>query len=287
MTLLQYGTILALLGISIIKPFLYRPLAEKYPASFAAEFTSAWVMLMILISAPFMYQYLFDIKDIICAHPIAVFFTFVKGIFIWYAYRYAQTINHDSTSSTVFFPFISLAIASLSINLFFHENLALVHLLSIISLGVLGLIFCFKGDAKRMNHQWMISFGIAIFFSAACPIIDHVAIKEIGRYTYFVISNIVMFIFALFSGFSLHQLKLSFTSKEIALAGFIGALLEITIIGASVNILPVSFVAFFRRMAAPIVMVISAIRYKEQTVKNQLVFGCLALLFALPIILMK
>ena len=138
-----------------------------------------------------------------------------------------------------------------------------------------------------MDRQWMISFGIAIFFSAACPIIDHAAISEIGRYAYFVISNVVMFIFALFSGFNLQKLRLSFTSKEVIWAGFIGALLEITIIGASVNILPVSFVAFFRRMAAPIVMVISAIKYKEQTVRNQLIFGCLALLFALPIILMK
>lgn len=287
MTLLQYGTILALLLISIIKPFLYRPLAEKYPARFAADFTSVWMMVVIFISLPFMYQDFTNIKAIAINHPVAIFFTLVKGLFIWFVFRYAQFINRDSTSSTVFFPFISLAIASLTINLFFHENLALIHLVSILGLGLLGALFCFMGDAKRMSRKWLISFGIATFFSAACPIIDHAAISSIGRYTYFVISNATMFVFTLLTGLNYKRLKMIFTTKEVALAGIVGALLEITIIGASVNILPVSFVAFFRRMAAPIVMVVSAIKYKEQTVKNQLIFGCLAFLFALPIILMK
>ena len=128
MTLLQYAAILALLGISIIKPFLYRPLAEKYPANFAPEFTVAWIMPFILLSLPFMYPYLIDAVPTIKAHPTSFVLTILKGVLIWYAYKYAQIINHDSTSSTVFFPFISLATASLTINLFFHENLAPTHI---------------------------------------------------------------------------------------------------------------------------------------------------------------
>ncbi len=287
MTLLQYAAILALLGISIIKPFLYRPLAEKYPANFAPEFTVAWIMPFILLSLPFMYPYLIDAVPTIKAHPASFVLTILKGVLIWYAYKYAQIINHDSTSSTVFFPFISLATASLTINLFFHENLAPTHLFSIVSLGILGLFFCFAGDAKRMSYTGKINFVIAIFFSAVCPVIDHIAITDLGRYTYFFISNVAMFVFAFFTGLNYKKLKLIFTTKDVVWAGIIGAMLEITIIGVSVNILPVSFTAFFRRMAAPIVMVISAIKYKEQTVRNQLIFGCLALLFALPIILMK
>lgn len=287
MTVIQYCAIVALLGISIIKPFLYKPLAEKYPASFASELTVSWLMPFILLSFPFMYPYLIDALPAIKAHPVSLILTVFKGVFIWYAYEYAQIINRDSTSSTVFFPFISLAAASLIINLFFHENLALIHLLSIVSLGILGLVFCFAGDAKRMSHVWKINFAIAIFFSAICPIIDHIAITDLGRYTYFIISNLVMFIFAFFRGLNYKRLKLIFTTKDVIAAGIVGALLEITIIGVSVYILPISFTAFFRRMAAPIVMVISAIKYKEQTVRNQLIFGCLALLFALPIILMK
>lgn len=42
------------------------------------------------------------------------------------------------------------------------------------------------------------------------------------------------------------------------------------------------FVSFFMRLSAPIVMIFSAIKFKEQTITNQFVFGCLAILFAIP-----
>ena len=90
MTLLQYAAILALLGISIIKPFLYRPLAEKYPANFAPEFTVAWIMPFILLSLPFMYPYLIDAVPTIKAHPTSFVLTVLKGVLIWYAYKYAM-----------------------------------------------------------------------------------------------------------------------------------------------------------------------------------------------------
>jgi len=49
----------------------------------------------------------------------------------------------------------------------------------------------------------------------------------------------------------------------------------------------VSIVAVFLRLSVPVVMIISAIKYKEQSVKNQLSFSLIAILLALPIILMK
>lgn len=48
--------------------------------------------------------------------------------------------------------------------------------------------------------------------------------------------------------------------------------------------MPVSFVTLFMRLAAPIVMIISAVIYHEQSVKNQLSFSLLAFLLALPLI---
>ena len=75
-----------------------------------------------------------------------------------------------------------------------------------------------------------------------------------------------------------------FCNKQVAAAGIVYTASEFLIIYTSVNLLPVSFVAMFMRLAAPAVMLISAVRYHEQSVKNQLVFGLLALLFALPLI---
>ena len=62
---------------------------------------------------------------------------------------------------------------------------------------------------------------------------------------------------------------------------------EFLVIFASINILPVSIVAVFLRLSVPVVMIYSAIRYKEQSLKNQLVFALIAITLALPIILIK
>ena len=78
-----------------------------------------------------------------------------------------------------------------------------------------------------------------------------------------------------------------FKNKTMASAGLIYVVSEFLIIFASINILPVSFVTVFFRLAAPIVMIISAYKYKEQTVRNQLIFGGIAFLLALPLIFFK
>ena len=78
-----------------------------------------------------------------------------------------------------------------------------------------------------------------------------------------------------------------FTDKNIIYAGIFYAVTEFLVIYASINILPVSIVAVFLRLSVPVVMVYSAIRYKEQSLKNQLSFAIVAILLALPIILIK
>ena len=78
-----------------------------------------------------------------------------------------------------------------------------------------------------------------------------------------------------------------FKKRELAVAGSFNAIAEFFVIFASINLLPVSFVSLFNRLSVPIVMLISAYYFKEQTIRNQLIFGILALLLALPLILIR
>ena len=73
-----------------------------------------------------------------------------------------------------------------------------------------------------------------------------------------------------------------FCKKEVVVAGVFTVCYEILVLASMVAIMPVSFVSFFMRLSAPLVMVFSAIKFREQSVKNQLIFGCLALILALP-----
>ena len=87
--------------------------------------------------------------------------------------------------------------------------------------------------------------------------------------------------------FSTNDLKPIFTNKIIVIAGVFYTVSEFFVIYASINILPVSIVAVFLRLSVPIVMVVSAIKYKEQSLSSHLTFGLAAIILALPIIMMK
>ena len=177
-----------------------------------------------------------------------------------------------------------MALGSLVNNIFFKEGLALFQLLCICGLGILGLLFILKGDAKLLSQKGKINFGVIIIIGALFSVIDHIAIPQIGWYSHLLFSSITMFIVCLIHGISKQDYRNIFMNKNVAVAGIVYTLSEFLIIYSSINILPVSFVAVFMRMAAPIVMIISALKYGEQSWKNQLAFGIFAMILALPLI---
>lgn len=77
-----------------------------------------------------------------------------------------------------------------------------------------------------------------------------------------------MFIISVFHKSSKKDLKAVLTNKTIMCAGIFYTISEFFVIYASINILPVSIVAVFLRLSVPIVTVVSAIKYKEQNLKN-------------------
>lgn len=282
MTILQIGVGLFILGLAVLRPFLYKPVAEKYEASFSSVFFCLWMILGILVSFVFMGEELVLLKEIIKNNSFAFLGGVLKGAFVWAAVLTSQVINKKSVSSSVFFPFISLSLASIVLNLFFGENLEIVHLISIILLGVLGGVFLVFGDAKRMSLSEKGMFWLAVFFTSGCSVCDHIGIKGMGWYLYLVVSNVVMFLFVLIKGISREDIKAVFGQKEVVKAGFFTLCYESVIIASMIAVMPVSIASFFMRLSAPVVMIFSAIKFREQTVKNQLIFGGLAIILALP-----
>ena len=282
MSLFQFVVGLLILIFGSIKPILFKPVAEKYAPNFSSLFVGTWIIGAIVITFPFMRENLYDSFELMKLNPYSVLAAILKGGFVWGAVWSMQIINKKSTSSSVFFPFISLSLASLTMNLFLNEGLKIVHLVSIVLLGVLGCFYCFFGDAKRMSISEKRMFFIAVIFAGGCSVMDHIGISGIGWYPYLVISNIVMLLFVFKKGVSKDDLKNIFMQKDVAVAGIFNVCYEVLILASMVVIMPVSFVSFFMRLSAPLVMVFSAIKFKEQTIKNQLVFGCLAILLAMP-----
>ena len=130
-------------------------------------------------------------------------------------------------------------------------------------------------------------FFIATVIMASFAISDHVAIPKVGWYAHLLVSSVAMFLICLLYPVSRKAFRLVLNDRRVVYAGVFYTVSEFLVIYASINILPVSVVAVFLRLSVPVVMVISAIKYKEQNIKNQLGFGIIAILLALPIILIK
>ena len=282
MTVFQFMIGILILSLGVLKPLLFKPVAEKYVPNFSSLFVGVWIVVAIIFSIPFMYEVFLNSISLMKLNPWSLLAAVLKGGFVWGAVWSMQIINKKSTSSSVFFPFISLSLASITMNLFLDEGLKPIHLMSIVLLGVLGGFYCFLGDARRMSISEKRMFFIAVIFAGGCSVMDHIGISGIGWYPYLVISNITMLLFVIKKGVSKVDFKNIFTQKEVVVAGIFNVCYETLILASMVAIMPVSFVSFFMRLSAPLVMVWSAVKFKEQTIKNQLAFGCLALILALP-----
>lgn len=160
-------------------------------------------------------------------------------------------------------------------------------MLCICGFGGLGILFLQKGDAQRLSHKDVIFFFAATIIMASFTVSDHVTIPEVGWYAHLLVSSVVMCLMCFAYRDSRTAFKIAAKNKKMIYAGIFYCVSEFLVIYASINILPVSIVAVFLRLSVPVVMVISAIKYKEQNIKNQLLFGISAILLALPILLIK
>jgi len=286
MTYIQILTGFLILLSMIMRPMAYKPVAIYFPPKMSSAFTSTWLMVGLLLTAPFFGHLLSENFTQIIQSPY-VLLSVLKGILLFSMIEFQQIVNKESTSSSVFFGFIALALGSFCNNIFFNEGLAFFQLMCVFGLGLVGLFFFLIGDAKRLSRRGKICFVMIVLYSALFSVTDHLAIPAIGWYPHLCISSFVMFLGCFAKGIHKTDFINMFYNRYIVYAGFIYTASEFLVIYASTNILPVSFVAVFMRLAAPVVMVVSAFKYKEQTWTNQLVFGIVSIALALPLILIK
>ncbi len=286
MSYLQILTGCVILLSMVFRPIVYKPVAIYFPAKMSSAFTSTWLMAALLVTAPVFGHLLTDNFVQIIKSPYLLL-SVLKGALLFSMIEFQQIVNKESTSSSVFFGFIALALASLCNNIFFNEGLGFFRLMCIFCLGLVGLFFFLIGDAKRLSDKGKLGFVMIVLYSALFSVTDHLAIPVVGWYAHLLVSSFVMFLGCFVKGIRKTDFIKMFSDRDMAVAGFIYAASEFLIIYASTNILPVSFVGVFMRLAAPVVMVVSAFKYKEQSWTNQLIFGVISIALALPLILLK
>lgn len=210
----------------------------------------------------------------------------IKGVMLYTSVKLIADIAKESNSSAVFAGYISLGIGSLLNYFILSENLTMLQIIACVSLGVLGTIFFLRGPASELSKFGKKAFVLLTLVIILNMFVDGVGVKGLNWYMYSIISSgfslLIAFVILLFE--KKYKYLKELNSPILIAIGLVFAIGEFVILYSMQNYLPVSIAFLFLRLSAPIVMFVSAYIYKERTPKEQLLFGGLAVLFALPIL---
>ena len=242
-----------------------------------------YMVLALCCTIPFMTD-MFVTIDATKIKPIIA--ALIKGIMLYASVKLIADIAKESNSSAVFAGYISLGIGSLLNYFILSENLSIIQIIACVSLGILGTIFFLKGPASELSNFGKKSFVWLTLIIILNMFVDNIGIKGLNWYMYSIISSSFSLFIAIVLLFIEKQYKYlkELNSPILIIIGLVFAVGEFVILYSMQYYLPVSIAFLFLRLSAPIVMFVSAYLYKERTPKEQLLFGGLALLFALPIL---
>ncbi|MCL2439540.1 MAG: hypothetical protein FWD15_03430 [Alphaproteobacteria bacterium] len=218
--------------------------------------------------------------------PITLIAGMAKGAFIYYGLKLGTDVARESNSAANFRGFIAISIAAPINAIFLGDNITAIQVLSCIGLGALGLAFFFRGAASELSRKGKIFFAGATLIQAACPVADQIGIPPSNWYMYILISMNTAFAFSVIAYRKmLGEAVAGFRLPIMWAIGALFAISELVVIYSAGNILGPSLTGTFFVLSAPIIMIGSAYLHSERTPREQLLFGVLAFVIALPIIL--
>ncbi|MGN0929749.1 MAG: hypothetical protein ACI4N3_03865 [Alphaproteobacteria bacterium] len=286
MTLTSFLAGILITIIITIRAFTVKIGTKTFSSKQIVFANGAYIVIFLIMTIPFMSDLLQPLKELSISHCIPLLACMTKGIILYLSLKFTAEIAKESNSSSVFTGFISLGIGAIINSFFLSENLTYPQLFSCIALSILGVIFFLKGPACDLSKHAKKLFIILTTLTVINMATDKIGIGGLNWYIYSMISSIVCFIISTFFLLREKQYNCFKQLKQPALMaiGVVFTMGEFTILYSMQHFLSVSITFLFMRIATPIIMILSAYIYKERTPKEQLLFGSLALLFAIPVL---
>lgn len=276
-----------LITISIVLRAFTVKIGTKNFSSKQTTFANvAYLIIFLFLTIPFMTDLLLPLKQLNIKHGIALIACVIKGILLYLSLKFFADIAKESNSSSVFAGFISLGIGAMINSFVLSDNLTYPQLFSCIALSILGVIFFIKGPACDLSRHTKKIFILLTIVIAINMVTDKIGISGLNWYIYCIISSTIGFLISAF--FLLKEKQYNYFKQlkhpTLMAIGLVFTIGEFIILYSMQTFIPVSMAFLFMRIATPIIMILSAYIYKERTPKEQLLFGILALLLALPIL---
>jgi len=248
----------------------------------APLFISGWTLAGLTIVSPFYGYLLQDGFAKMAANPLLPLLCVVKAGLLYFLFFISQRLMKESLSSRHYVTPMALGFIAV-VNFFLGERLTAPEWAAATGLCLLATGFFFKGHLSELTKQGRADYLKLVVLSVAIAALDHTLTKDSNWYTLLLVSNAALFPFALLvNRKNLGVLKSALLHRPAILAGICYAATELVKFYQQVSINPVSVVVMTQAMTKPVILVLSALIWKERTVKEQLIWGVAA--FALVIL---
>lgn len=249
----------------------------------APIFFSGWTLIGLLGSWPLFGHLLPGGLEKMAADPWLLALTAGKGALLYYVFFVSQRLMKVSLSSRHYVTPLAVGIVSFS-NYFMGEHLEPREWFAALGLCALSAAFFFKGHLADLDRRSRLDYFLLVALSAPLASLDHYLIKHVNWYAVLLVSNVVLLTLSLLVNRSNKAvLRDAFWHKTAALAGIFYMAAELVKFYQQVTINPVTTVVTVQAATKPVILVLSALIWNERTVREQMIWGVLALAVTLPL----
>ncbi|HYD18798.1 MAG TPA: hypothetical protein VEF76_10005 [Patescibacteria group bacterium] len=275
----------ALFGLTILHLITLKICSVKLDHRTAPLFISVWTLLGLAAVYPLYGGLLAEGVESYAAKPWLLALTIGKGGLLCYLFVLSQELMKVSLSSRHYVTPMAIGLVTIS-NGLLGERLMPHEMFAAFGLCALACAFFFKGHLSELDRRGRLSYAKLVLISAALSTLDHVLTKDTNWYTLLAVSYAVVFVAAvIWNARSPANFRAALLGWQAALAGIAYAATELVKFYQQVAINPVTVVVIVQALTKPVILVLSAVIWKERTVKEQLVWGAAAFLIALPLFL--
>jgi hypothetical protein len=249
----------------------------------APVFICGWTLLGLALTAPVYGHLWVEGVEKFRAAPYLVALCALKGGLLYFLFVISQRLMQVSLSSRHYVTPLAIGLITFS-NFLLGETMTAAQWVSCMGLSLLALAFVFRGHLSDMAREARLSYAQLVLLSAVLGVLDIFITRETNWYAGLVVSNLVLLAVTLVMIRGDRAiLKSAFFSTAAAIAGAFYMVTELVKFYQLVSINPGPVVGTVQAMTKPVILVLSAWVWKERTVREQMVWGVLALIITLPL----
>lgn len=206
-----------------------------------------------------------------------------KGVLLCYLFVVSQALMKVSLSSRHYVTPLAVGLITIS-NFFLGESLKPHEWFAALGLCALAAGFFFRGHLSDLDREGRLAYGKLVAVAAALSVLDQAVMRHVNWYAFLAVSYAVVLAAAVFwNRKSRKNFKTALLHRAAIVAGLFYAATELVKFYQQVTINPVTVVVTAQAMTKPVILVLSALVWKERTVREQLAWGALAFLVTLPL----